>query len=429
MTYAETLAYLYSSLPVFHRDGPAAYKANLDNTLALLAALGNPERRFRSVHVAGTNGKGSVSSMLASVLMAAGYGKVGLYTSPHLKNFTERIRISGREIPEDYVVEFVKQVQPLIEEIAPSFFELTVALCFHYFAHQQVDVAVIEVGLGGRLDSTNVIVPDLSVITNIGWDHMDLLGDTLEKIATEKAGIIKAGIPVVVGEWLPETRSVFEKRAAEVGASLTFSQSMYSATQLEWGLEQQRFSLIHLPSGEVQEMACDLLGSYQSNNVRTVIAAVDGLNAAGYHIDRQALHKGLHAVRRSTGLRGRMEILQTEPLVLADVAHNADGLTAVLQQVHGLVKYGLHIVFGMVKDKDVSKVLALLPPAGQYYFVQADSPRAMTASELSAHARVYGLLGRHYVTVQDGLSAALSAANPNDVVLVTGSIFVVAEVI
>lgn len=432
-SYQQTLDYLYTRLPVFHRQGPAALKPSLDNTLKLCSALGNPQHAFKSVHIAGTNGKGSVSSMLASILMEAGYGKVGLYTSPHLKSFTERIRISGQDIPENWVVSFVNRIKPLIEAIEPSFFELTVALCFDYFAQEQVDVAVIEVGLGGRLDSTNVITPQLSVITNISFDHMELLGDTLDKIASEKAGIIKPGVPVVIGEALPETRPVFDAAAARNQAPITYARDEYDVRLLDWNIRAQTLQVTHRTSGRGRVVATDLTGGYQLHNVRTAIAAADVLSELDYKLTDDVLLRGLANVRHNSGLRGRMDILAEQPLTIADVAHNPAGISTVIQQVTQLLltagKKQLHIVYGMVKDKDAAKALSLLPPTARYYFVQPDLPRALPAYELQQKAAEYALTGAAYPTIAAGLAAARDAASPDDIILVTGSIFVVAQVI
>jgi dihydrofolate synthase/folylpolyglutamate synthase len=432
-SFQQTLDYLYTRLPVFHRQGPAALKPSLDNTLRLCAALGDPQHRFKSIHIAGTNGKGSVSSMLASILMEAGLQKVGLYTSPHLKSFTERIRISGQNIPEDWVVAFVARVKPLIEAIEPSFFELTVAMCFDYFAQQGVDVAVIEVGLGGRLDSTNIITPQLSVITNISFDHMELLGDTLDKIAAEKAGIIKPGVPAVVGEALPETRPVFDAVAARNQAPIRYARDEYDVRLLDWNIRTQTLQVTHRESGRSRVVATDLTGGYQLHNVRTAVAATDSLNTLGYKLPDDVLLQGLANVRRNSGLRGRMDILAEAPLTIADVAHNQAGITTVIQQITSLRqtahKKQLHVVYGMVKDKDASKVLSLLPRDARYYFVQPDLPRALPAQELQQKAQAHGLGGAFYPTVAAGLAAARGAAHPDDLILITGSIFVVAEAI
>lgn len=411
---------------MFTRIGAAAFKKDLTNTLALCKLLDNPQQHFNSVHVAGTNGKGSTSHMLAAVLQQAGY-KVGLYTSPHLKDFRERIRINGTMIEEQVVQDFVAQYKTHFDEIKPSFFEWTVALCFDYFAKQQVDIAIIETGLGGRLDSTNVITPQLSVITNIGWDHMDMLGDTLPKIATEKAGIIKPHVPVVIGEYQQETYPVFTQTAALQNSKVVLAQEAVTLTNTTFTnqLLQTNVALNGVPF--INGLTCDLPGFYQQQNIKTAIAALQELTALGYNINEEAIKQGLANVKQITGFAGRWQVLQQQPLVIADTGHNVNGLEWVLNQLKQQHYAQLHMVIGMVKDKDISKVLALLPTPAQYYFTQAAIPRALSANELAALANAFGLKGQIYDSVTAAKNAAIEAAAPDDLVFIGGSTFIVAE--
>jgi dihydrofolate synthase/folylpolyglutamate synthase len=436
MTYPETLAWLYAQLPMYQRVGAAGFKKGLGNTEALAAALGHPETQFKSVHVAGTNGKGSSSHLLAAVLQSAGY-KVGLYTSPHLREFTERIRVTGQELAPAYLVAWVEAHRGLFAEIEPSFFEMCVALAFDYFAAEQVDIAVVEVGLGGRLDSTNIITPLVSLITNISYDHQAMLGDTLPEIAGEKAGIIKPGRPVVISQTQPEVAAVFEAKARQEGSPLRFADTRYTArlagsigynaapagaaaVQL---LDVQRDGRPYLANVEL-----GLLGDYQRLNLPGVLATLDELRAQGYVIPETALRQGLREVTRLTGLRGRWSIIEQRPLVIADTAHNEAGLQLVLGQLAQVPHRALHLVIGVVNDKDISKILSLLPRAATYYFCQADIPRALPADALAAQAAVAGLSGRAYGPVAAAVAAARTAAGPEDVVFIGGSTFVVAEV-
>lgn len=429
MNYSETIQYLFTRLPMFSRIGSAAYKKDLHNTLALCAFLGNPEQQFRSIHIAGTNGKGSTSHMLAAILQQAGY-KTGLYTSPHLTDFRERIRINGEMIPEAQVVEFVQQIQSFSETLEPSFFELTVAMAFDYFAKEQVDVAVIETGLGGRLDSTNVITPILSVITNIGWDHMNLLGNTLEAIATEKAGIIKPGIPVVIGEYLPETRPVFEKKARECGAPLYFAADEYQVNRLQLQPGTLRCTVTSAAQRITENFLLDLGGAYQARNLCTVLCAEGILMELGFDIPAEAEKTALANVKRLTGLQGRWEQIASQPSVILDVGHNPDGIRQLLHHLEQIREQytALHIITGMVKDKDVQAVLALLPREACYYFTQAQIPRALPADELMQIAASLHLAGSAYADVNAALAAARSAAASTDLILVCGSVFLVGEV-
>jgi dihydrofolate synthase/folylpolyglutamate synthase len=427
MNYAETIQWLYAQLPMFSRTGAAAYKGTLNNIQELCAAIGHPERGLRTIHVAGTNGKGSVSHMLASVLQAAGY-KTGLYTSPHLRDFRERIRINGQWVPEAFVIGFTGRCKPLVEAIEPSFFELTVAMAFEWFAENQVDIAVIETGLGGRLDSTNVIIPDLSVITNIGWDHMQILGDTLPKIAGEKAGIIKPGIPVVIGETHPETCGVFREKAAETQSRIVFADEVRYADSWSWEDGLLHVSLTNQTTGSTDTYHLDLPGLYQVKNLVTVLASVDQLRLCGWHIPEDALADGLRHAKSRTGLGGRWEILHLHPMVVADVAHNPDGIRELLRQLHATPHQQVHMVLGMVRDKDIDAVLALLPREATYYFTRAAVPRALPEEQLQEAAARHQLHGNIYPKVTDALQAALSGAAPADIILVCGSVFLVGEV-
>jgi dihydrofolate synthase/folylpolyglutamate synthase len=435
MTYPQTLAWLYAQLPMYQRVGAAGFKKGLGNTLALAAALGHPETRFRSVHVAGTNGKGSSSHLLAAVLQCAGY-KVGLYTSPHLREFTERIRVNGQELAPAYLVSWVEKHRELFAEVQPSFFEMCVALAFDYFAAEQVDVAVVEVGLGGRLDSTNIITPLVSLITNISYDHQALLGDTLPEIAGEKAGIIKPGRPVVISQTQPEVAAVFEAKARQEGSPLLFADTRYVAWPAEGlaadqassgtqGLDVQRAGQPYLAS-----MALGLLGDYQRLNLPGVLATLDELRTQGFVIPESAVRQGLREVTRLTGLRGRWSIIGQQPLVVADTGHNEAGLRLVLAQLARVPHRHLHMVIGTVNDKDVTKVLALLPREATYYFCQADIPRALPAEELAALATAQGLAGRAYGPVPAAVAGRAARPPPTaaDVVFIGGSTFVVAEV-
>lgn len=426
MTYAETLDYLYSTLPMFSRMGSAAFKKDLTNIRALCAHLGNPQNTFKSVHVGGTNGKGSVSHMLAAILQKAGY-KTGLYTSPHLYDFRERIRTNGQMISEDFVVSFTDEIKELAEQVQPSFFEITVAMAFQYFAQQRVDVAVIEVGLGGRLDSTNIIQPELSIITNIGWDHMNMLGNTLEAIAAEKAGIVKTGIPLVVGERLAETEPVFEKAAAEKKAKLVWAEERFQIVSTKMFSDRLAVDF----AGKEKNLifvTTDLAGLYQTRNLRTVLTAVSVLKQMDWKLDDDTVLTALTAVKKTTGLRGRWDLVHRNPDIVLDVAHNKEGIQQLLAHLSQLQFGKLHFVFGMVKDKDADSVLALLPATAHYYFTQAQIPRALPADDLAVQASRFQLQGSSYTDVNDALREALLHAAADDLVVVCGSIFVVAEV-
>ncbi|HWB92361.1 MAG TPA: folylpolyglutamate synthase/dihydrofolate synthase family protein [Puia sp.] len=428
MNYAETVDYLFNRLPMFSRIGAAAYRKDLDNTWQLSEFAGNPERRFKSVHIAGTNGKGSTSHMLAAIFQEAGY-KTGLYTSPHLKDFRERIRVNGEFITEAAVVDFVQRIAPQAEKLDPSFFEISVVMAFDYFARQNVDIAIVEVGLGGRLDSTNIITPELSVITNIGYDHMNLLGDTLAKIAFEKAGIIKRGIPVVIGEYHPESAPIFEQRAHEEQAPIRFADKHHYIS--EWKYERHQL-IAEVAAGPVaddkQYYTLDLAGIYQTKNLLTVLEAVHVLKGQGWIIEQDAVERALKKVKKLTGLHGRWELVHEHPDIVLDVAHNEDGVRQLVRQIEVTDHEELHIVLGMVKDKDISRVLSILPPQAHYYFTRARIPRALPEQELATQAAAAGLAGLAYPTVPEALAAAKTHARPKDLVVVCGSVFVVAEV-
>ena len=425
MNYEETLRYMFERLPMFTREGAVAIKKGLGNIELLCHALEHPEKKFPCIHVAGTNGKGSVCHMLAAVLQKAGY-KTGLYTSPHLKDFRERIRINGIPISEQTVIDFIEANKSLTEKIEPSFFELTVAMAFDVFAKEKVDIAVIETGLGGRLDSTNIITPIVSVITNIGFDHMQLLGHTLPEIAYEKAGIIKKDIPIIVGEVLPETKPVFEKKAKECNSDLFFARDYFNINHavqndyltLEIKNKENNIDIYHL----------DLRGIYQENNVITTLQSLDVIRNKGWKISQENIKEGLKDVQQITGLAGRWQSIHKNPEVILDVAHNADGIRQMMNQLKETNYHHLHIVMGMVSDKDVSSVLALLPDDASYYFTKAQIPRAMDETQLQELAKSYGLSGNHYYNVNLALASAFQNATMDDLILVCGSVFVVGEV-
>ena len=428
MNYPQTLDYLLSKLPMYSRIGAAAYRADLANTIRLVESIGNPERRFRSVHIAGTNGKGSTSHMLAAIFQQAGYS-TGLYTSPHLKDFRERIRINGKMIDENFVCDFVDRIRPISESIDPSFFEMTVAMAFDYFANHHVDIAIVEVGLGGRLDSTNIITPELSVITNISYDHMNLLGNTLSVIAGEKAGIIKPRIPVVIGEHHPESAPVFVEKAAHGNSPLSFADQRRYVTDWKYGRHTLEVEVATSPvAAEVEWFTLDLAGIYQTHNLLTVLEAVHVLRHGGWNLEPSVVRRALGEVKRLTGLHGRWEIIHENPDIVLDVAHNEDGIRQLLRQIEVTDHEELHIVLGMVKDKAIEKVLTLLPKQANYYFTRAQIPRALPEDELAAAGAAAGLRGHPYLTVAEALQAAKSNAKRKDLIVVCGSVFVVAEV-
>lgn len=426
MNYAETLDYLFTKLPMFTRVGPSAYKADIINIQKLCERLGNPHQEFKTIHVAGTNGKGSVSHMLAATLQVSGY-KTGLYTSPHLYDFRERIKINGQMVPEEFVISFTERIKPLILEIEPSFFEITLAMAFSWFAEQQVDVAVIEVGLGGRLDSTNIITPELSIITNIGWDHMNLLGDSLQKIATEKAGIIKQEVPVVIGERQQEVEEIFMGMAEEKKAPFYFASDHYKVVHAKQ-TNKLTLSIEDTKKKEVQNITLDLPGFYQQKNVCTALQAINLLQQRGWKISQEDYLSALSKTKALTGLHGRWEILQEKPTVILEVAHNKEGLEQMVNNLALLSYHHLHIVFGIVKDKDATAILSLLPKEATYYFTQAHIPRALSAADLAIQASPFGLQGNTFTNVNTALEEAFKHASEDDVIIVCGSIFLVSEV-
>lgn len=429
--YPEVLDFLYSQLPMFQRTGPAAYKNNLDNTIRLDEMFNHPHQSFKTIHVAGTNGKGSVSHMLASVLQEAGY-KTGLYTSPHLKDFRERIRVNGEMISKEAVVKFTEKylAKNEIEMLEPSFFELTVTMAFDYFRAMHVDVAVIEVGLGGRLDSTNIITPEVSVITNISFDHMALLGNTLPEIAAEKAGIIKLEVPAVIGETSPETSFVFKQVAEKMHASLVFADQEYQAEYSMLTLDgKQSLNIRKSEKIIYPDLQLDLLGIYQRHNVPTVLQTIDALNKKDWKLTEESIRCGLANCILNTGLMGRWQIIGNNPLIVCDTGHNPAGIKLVVEQISQTAWKQLHIIIGLVNDKDQDEVLSLLPKNAHYYFTKASIPRATQPEELATMAARFGLHGNCYQTVQQALSAARDSAGENDLILVGGSTFVVAEVL
>lgn len=423
-SYKAAIEYLYDRLPVFHHVGGAAYKPGLDNTVKLMNVLDNPHCKFKCIHVAGTNGKGSVSNMLSAIFQSAGY-KTGLYTSPHLVDFAERIRINGEMIDQSYVVDFVKQQQTALETIQPSFFEATMAMAFNYFADKQVDIAIVEVGLGGRLDSTNVVDPILSVITNISFDHVAFLGDTLEKIAIEKAGIIKLLRPVVIGEWLPETKSVFEQKALEMNAPIYFANQNLVLSSTNNGL-------LHVTDGTTT-YKLDLCGEYQLKNLATVLKVVEVFitleSVTNMQLQINDVLVGLEHVTKLTGLQGRWQLLKSSPNIIADTGHNLAGIEYVVQQLKKENYQHLHIIIGFANDKDISYILNILPQNARYYFTQAQINRALAANELQKIALESGLIGNQYNTIAEALKVATENASTNDLIFIGGSNFVVGEAI
>ena len=424
MTYQETIEYLFNSTPLFQNVGKDAYKEGLENTLKLDEYFGYPHRTFKTIHVAGTNGKGSCSHTLAAILQSAGY-KVGLYTSPHLVDFRERIRVNGEVISKEYVIDFVEQHRSFFEPLHPSFFELTTAMAFNWFAMQKVDVAVIEVGLGGRLDCTNIISPDLCVITNISFDHIQFLGDTLAKIASEKAGIIKPKIPVVIGEIHPETESVFINKSDLESAPIHFAQRESSVQKA-----------IFTPEGGITYYTTEYpllkgqLGGYcQVKNTQTILTAVRILQEKGYHIEKEHVYQGFAEVCLLTGLMGRWQILQEQPKMICDTGHNKAGIEYIVKQLSAQVYRQLRIILGMVNDKDISGVLAMLPKEATFYFTKASVSRALSEEKVKELAQQAGLQGNTYPNVEEAVQAACSEAHPDDLIFVGGSTFIVADLL
>ncbi len=428
MNYQETLDWMFNKLPMYQSVGGVAYKAGLDNIIALLGHLGNPHHNFKTVHVAGTNGKGSTSHMLASIFQEAGY-KTGLYTSPHLRDFRERIRINGEMIPEEHVIEFIDKNKAQFEKMELSFFEMTTGMAFDYFSSEKIDIAIVEVGMGGRLDSTNLITPEVSVITNIGLDHVQFLGNTLEKIAGEKAGIIKEGIPVVIGETQAETHQVFEDKAKECHSPIYFADQLFDCDKIHIESQtQQKYDI--WKNNELYLEACEipLMGNYQKKNLTTVICAADLLRKK-FDLSDDDIRSGIANVIRNTHLMGRWQIIGQDPLTIADTGHNVDGIREVVSQLAEMTYSKLHFVIGMVNDKDIDHVLQLLPHSCEYYFCKADIPRGLDAKILAEKAFDLGLRGKVYNSVRDAYLSALNDASFDDIVFIGGSNFIVAEVV
>lgn len=431
-SYAEAVHYLNTTLPMFSRVGEIAVKRGLGNIERLCSALGNPQQRFPSVHIAGTNGKGSTSHMIAGALQHAGY-RTGLYTSPHLVDLRERVRINGVPVPEQFVIDFVEKTKDLVKEIEPSYFELNVAMAFLAFAEEKVDIAVIETGLGGRLDSTNIILPVLSVITNIGLDHTEMLGDTLALIATEKAGIIKEKVPVVIGETHPETEQVFFLNALSKGTAVLYADSIWELVRTGQDIRYQYYKAIHKGEQKIYDLRTDLMGDFQAHNIKTVLTACAVLAQSGWKLPQETVLESLASVKKTTGLRGRWEIVQQNPFMILDVAHNADGLQYLqrnletLNLLNGDHTGTLHIICGFVNDKDVRSAFSYFPKDAVYYFTQADVPRAMPFEKLAGIGAEKDLKGLACATVRGAMAESGSKAGEHDLILITGSFFIVGE--
>ena len=428
MTYDQTLEYLFSQLPMYQRVGKAAYKHDLGKTTDLDRHFGYPHKQFKSIHIAGTNGKGSVSHTLASVLQEAGY-KTGLYTSPHYLDFRERIKVNGQPVSKEYVIDFVAKNKDYFERLKPSFFEMTVAMAFEYFKDMQIDVAVIEVGMGGRLDSTNIITPEVSVITNIGYDHMQFLGNTLTQIAAEKAGIIKPGIPVVIGEMPPAVRNVFLEKATEKNAPIFLASQIFTVgrSRVSYTENRQYFDILRQGGKYIDNLSFGLLGEYQKYNVPVILETLEILKLKGFNINDTQVKNGFDKVVTNTGIMGRWQTVSVNPLIILDAGHNEDGIKNVVEQIKNTNYKNLHFIFGTVNDKEVNKILRLLPTKAFYYFTQASVPRALNASELREKALSAGLEGKAYNTVDQAIEAAINNAGKNDLIFIGGSTFVVAD--
>ena len=427
MTFQETIEYLYQQLPVFHRIGKKAFKADLNNTIKLCEHLDNPQHKFKSIHIAGTNGKGSSSHYLASILQSAGY-KTGLYTSPHLKSYTERIRINGIPIPENEVVSFVEKNKNFLEELKPSFFEMSVGMAFEYFAKEQVDIAIIEVGLGGRLDSTNIITPLLSLITNISFDHTDILGDTLPKIAFEKAGIIKSNIPVIISERNSETEDVFVEKANNENAPIYFAEDYFKVEDFEERNLLLEVDILKLNTNQKFKIQSQLIGEYQSKNILGVLKTIDILNQSEFRVSANAISEGIKNVITQTGLQGRWQVLSKHPLMICDTAHNVAGITQIIKSLKKIKYEKLWMIIGFVSDKDISGIMELLPKNANYIFCEANIPRALDSKELLNHAKIFGLVGEEIKNVNDAINFVKSKASSNDLIYIGGSTFIVAEI-
>ncbi len=429
MNYKETLDFLFAQLPMYQRVGKAAYKADLETTLALDDYFNHPHKAYKTIHIAGTNGKGSVSHSIASILQEAGY-KVGLYTSPHLKDFRERIRVNGEVITEQAVINFVANHKQIIEQLQPSFFEMSVAMAFDYFKHEAIDVAVIEVGMGGRLDSTNIITPEVAAITNIGLDHTAFLGDSLAKIAMEKGGIIKKDIPVIIGQTQAETEPVFKSLAENKGTPISFADKelVVSTTTLSID-ERQVFQIYKGEQLAYPDLKLDLLGSYQQKNILTVLAIIEQLQKGNFTISRDNIYKGLENVVKNTALLGRWQHLGYNPRIICDTGHNLDGMLMLVEQIKNTPHDKLHIVLGMVNDKDHAAVLNILPKEATYYFTKASIPRSLNEKALQEMAQKVELSGNAYPNVHSALNEAKKNANPNDLIFIGGSTFIVADIL
>jgi dihydrofolate synthase / folylpolyglutamate synthase len=428
MNYAETIDYIFSALPMFHRVGPAAYKANLDNTIAICNILENPENGLKCIHVAGTNGKGSVSNMLASIFQSAGY-KTGLYTSPHLHDFRERIRVNGEMVEKEWVIDFVEKYKPVFEKLQPSFFEMSTGMALKYFKEKETDIAIIETGLGGRLDSTNVITPYVSVITNIGHDHMNLLGDTIEKIAIEKAGIIKQNIPVVIGEATPEIKNVFLEKAKKENAEINFVQDHFEIVNEHYNpLSEQQILLVKRDGNYIyQDLLLDLTGKYQLKNLGVVLQTIELLKEKNVSLTETAIRYGLSHVKQTTGFSGRWQIINNDPVTICDTGHNKEGLQEVLPMLQTIPHNKLHIVLGVVNDKEIDGILKLFPKDAIYYFCKANIPRGLDAKILAEKAADFQLMGEVYGSVKSALRNANGNSQKNDLIFIGGSTFTVAE--
>ena len=427
MNYDETLDYLFSTLPMFSKTGADAYKKDITNTLILCKAADDPQNKVKTIHVAGTYGKGSVSHMMAAIFQQCGY-KTGLYTSPHLKDFRERIKINGNWISEEFIISFVEKMKSKCEEVKPSFFELTVVMALQYFTEQHVEIAVIETGLGGRLDSTNVITPEISIITNIGFDHMNILGNTLEEIAFEKAGIIKLKVPVVIGESNAVTKNIFLNKATECNAKIVFADTEYKIVNSDLNDKELTIEVENSNKKNKEKYTLDLNGIYQQKNLLTVLSATDELNNLGYNLSDKNIKLALRKVKKITGLHGRWDVIHQNPVIALDVAHNEDGIKQLLYQISLCNFNKLHIVFGIVKDKNIDKILGLLPKNATYYFTKSQIPRALPIKELAEKAKTFGLMGNNYADVNTALHTALQNAFEKDLIVICGSVFLVGEV-
>ena len=424
MNYQETIDYLFNVTPLFQNIGKDAYKEGLDNTIILDNHFNNPHKKFRTIHIAGTNGKGSCSHTIAAILQSAGY-KTGLYTSPHLIDFSERIKVNGEPVEKEFVIDFVKQNKDFFEPLHPSFFELTTAMAFLYFAEKKVDVAVIEVGLGGRLDCTNIITPDLSIITNISFDHTQFLGNTLKDIAKEKAGIIKGKRPVIIGEYTPETKTVFEDKAKSTNSNIIFAED----NKLINGYKQTENGLLLYKSDKIKDLYGELNGLYQVKNTNTILNAVYKLIGLGYNIDETNIKNGFRNVCHLTGLMGRWQKLEENPTIICDTGHNIGGMKYIVEQLSRMKYDKLHIIIGMVNDKDINGVISLLPKNAKYYFTQASVKRELPAEQVKKIANNHGLKGEAYSSVEKALTIAKNNAKENDLIFIGGSTFIVADLI